>query len=430
LNDSWSGVAAGLSLPGAALLFLLDLILSVALVAAGALSRVTRHRLAAEARGRLDFLEHFHDSPSAHRSAAIIMRQLSLLGATLLVAASLHGAGWRYPTASGVALGFLVGVLLIEVVVARSLALWNPRRALHFTGPFVRGAYLLLYPLVRPLHALWARIDQAHELTDEEREVEQEREVEALITVGEREGLLEAEEGEMMRGIVDLDETLVREIMTPRTDIVAIPAETTIAEARRAFLAAGHSRLVVYNSTIDDVVGVLHSRDLFQAWEDGHEQHTVGHYVRPATFVPETLSAADLLAEMRQRTHVAMVVDEDGGTAGLVPLLDLLEEIVGERRDEHEDEEELVQQESGGSWVINAVAHVDELESLFGVEIDERDFDTVGGLVISAFARVPQEGESIVVHGLRFEVLQADRRRVHKVRVRPAAAGDGTPGQP
>ena len=117
-------------------------------------------------------------------------------------------------------------------------------------------------------------------------------------------------------------------------------------------------------------------------------------------------------------------MDEYGGTAGLVTLEDLLEEIVGEIWDEHEKEEQLLSQESGGAWVVNAVAHVDELESLFGVRFEERDFDTVGGLVISGFGRVPAKGESIELRGLRIEVLQADQRRVHKLRIRPVAGED------
>jgi magnesium and cobalt transporter len=201
---------------------------------------------------------------------------------------------------------------------------------------------------------------------------------------------------------------------------VALPAETPIGEARRALLDGGHSRIPVYHGSIDNVVGVLHSRDLFQAWEEGGEDQNIGRYLRPAIFVPETLSAAELLAEMRQKTQIAVVVDEYGGTAGIVTLEDLLEEIVGEIRDEHDKEEELVRQESADAWIVNAVAHVDELEPLFGVEFEERDFDTVGGLAVSAFGRVPLEGESVEVQGLHIEVVEADQRRVLKVRIRTA----------
>jgi len=175
---------------------------------------------------------------------------------------------------------------------------------------------------------------------------------------------------------------------------------------------------------------VLHSRDLFLAWEEDKEQQSVGQYLRPATFVPETLTARGLLAEMREKTRIALVVDEYGGTAGLVTLEDVLEEIVGEIRDEHDEEEDLVRQEGEDAWIVNAVAHVDELEELFGIEFEPRDFDTVGGLVVSSFGRVPAEGETIVVRGIHLEVLRAEPRRVHEVRVRRAAADEAEPQEP
>jgi CBS domain containing-hemolysin-like protein len=416
-------------LVGAGLLYLLDLLLSVALAAVSALSRVALHRLATESDTRFGFLDRFREPNSSHRTATGVGRQLSLLGATMFLVTAAYGAGWRFPAAVGISLSALVGVLLVETVLARSIAAWNPRMALRVTAPFVRGARFLLYPVVEPLGALLLRIGERQQLSEEEREEEQEEEVEALIEVGEREGLLEAEEGEMMRGIVDLDEKLVREIMTPRTDIVALPADTPIAKARRVVIEEGHSRLPVFHGSIDNVVGVLHSRDLFQAWEEGGEDQTIGRYLRPTAFVPETLSAAELLSEMRQKTQIAVVVDEYGGTAGIVTLEDLLEEIVGEIRDEHDEEEDLVRQEDPETWVINAVAHVDELEPLFGVEFEERDFDTVGGLVVSSFGRVPREGERVEVQGLRVEVVKADQRRVHKVRIQRAGApGDSSSG--
>jgi CBS domain containing-hemolysin-like protein len=180
----------------------------------------------------------------------------------------------------------------------------------------------------------------------------------------------------------------------------------------------------VYRDSIDDIVGILHVRDLVRAWEQGREAATIAGYVRPAFFVPETLTVAELLREMRVRTHVAIVVDEYGGVAGLVTLEDLLEEIVGDIRDEHETEEALVQQDSDGSWLVHGLAHVDELERIFGLTLEERDFDTVGGLVVSTLGRVPEQGESLEVGGLAIEVVHADPRRVYRVRIRPAGGPD------
>jgi CBS domain containing-hemolysin-like protein len=378
-----------------------------------------------EGGGKLAFLETFDRPPSAQRAATLLGRQLSLLGATLLLVLVAIHSGLRFPAATGTALVAIVGALLIESFVAQALAGWNPRTMLRLVAPLVRVAHALLYPFLHPLLAVVRRIDGAASGANGVRDEDQEEEVEALIEVGEREGLLEAEEGEMMRGIVDLDETLVREIMRPRTDIRGLSVEATVAEARRELIVAGHSRMPVYRGSIDDVVGILHSRDLIQAWENGQNDHPIVRFLRPAVFVPETLSAADLLSEMRQKTQVALVVDEYGGIAGLVTLEDVLEEIVGDIRDEHDDEEERFVEQADGSWIVAAFAHVEDLEELLDVKFGDRDFDTVGGLVVSRLGRVPGVGETLEAAGLAIEVLRADRRRVQRVMVRRVADRDG-----
>jgi magnesium and cobalt transporter len=177
---------------------------------------------------------------------------------------------------------------------------------------------------------------------------------------------------------------------------------------------------------MDNIVGVLHARDLLQAWEQ-HEQagdQPVQPYLREAMFVPEPLSAGDLLSQMRVKTHLAMVVDEYGGIAGLITLEDLLEEIVGDIQDEHDQEEALIRREEDDSWTVNAAAHVDELTDLFHVEFDDRNYDTVGGLLVSHLGRVPKLGEIVRIGGLKFEVLDADQRRIRSVRVRLEPATD------
>jgi len=404
-------------------LFLLDLVLTVAMVAASALNRVALQRLRAEAGGRLRFLADFRNAPSSHRTAAHLARQLSLLAGVLVLGTVASAAGWSYAGMFGTLGGAIVGVLLLEVVVARGIALRWPRGALRFSAPVVWSVHALLYPLVGPLVGMLRPGETAQSGGEEERDEDQEEEVDALIEVGEREGILEAAEGRMMRSIADLDDTLVREIMTPRTDILALPKETTLNEARRA-LIEGHSRVPVYRDNIDNVVGVLHARDLFRAWEEGQDETSIEPYLRPALFVPETLSVADLLARMRLRTKIALVVDEYGGTAGLVTLEDLLEEIVGDIRDEHDLDESPVTEQADGSWLVSGVAHVEELESLFDVEFGERDFDTVGGLVVAGFGRVPRKGETLRTRGLIFEIVEADPKRVYRVRVGRTASGD------
>jgi len=409
-----------LALGAAAVLFLLDLAYSAVLVAVSALSRVALHRMSSDLSPRLAFVESLREPQSPHRVSVSIVRQLCLLGGALFVAVAARGAGWGFPAATGVAAAALFGVVIAEAFAARLVALWDPRLALRGLAFLVVLARWLVYPLVQPLVALLSRTERVQQIPADEERLEEQEEAEALIEVGEREGILEANEGQMMRGIVDLDETHVREIMTPRTEIVALPLETNVADARRVILEAGHSRIPVYRETMDNIVGVLHERDLLRAWEEQKQpdKQAVTHYLREPMFVPEPLSAAQLLSEMRVKTHLALVVDEYGGIAGLITLEDLLEEIVGDIRDEHDDEETLVHQEEDGSWSLNAAAHVDELAELFDVEFDDRDFDTVGGLIVSRLGRVPTRGETLRVKGLFFEVLDSDQRRIRQVRVR------------
>jgi CBS domain containing-hemolysin-like protein len=407
----------------------LDLGASVAIEAIAGLTRPALRREARDS-SRLAFLETVSRAPSRHRAAALLVRALCLLGTGLLGAIALAPLGPIAAPAIGIGAAAIVGALAIETALAPAIAARDPRRALRATAWILRLAHTLFLPLLGPLGRLEDRLRARSPNLAEPPEEAQDEEVEALIEVGERTGLLEASEGRMMRGIVDLDATAVREIMTPRTDIVALPADTSVAAARSRLLEVAHSRLPVFRDSIDNIVGVLHGRDLFQAWERHDEAQPIGELVRPAVFVPETLSAAELLKEMRERTHLAVVVDEHGGVAGLVTLEDVLEEIVGDIRDEHDAEAPLVRTENDGSWVVDAVAHVEELETLFGVEFGDREFDTVGGLVVSQFGRVPSAGESTSVHGLTVEVLAADDRRVQSVRVRRSGTAVGSADTP
>lgn len=414
---------------GSVLLFLLATAYGLILVCLSDLSRVALRRLSGEGETGLRFLESLQQPRSTWRLALVLAHRLSLFGGVAAAAVAAGEWGLRRPSLTAIGWAVLLAVVCGDFLIARLVGLWEPRRALRMSAWLVPPARTVLFPLVKPIHLLLTGIEDGQS-QDDDRDDDQEEEVEALIEVGEREGLLEAEEGEMMRGIVDLDETRIREIMTPRTDIVALPADADVAHARRLFLEAGHSRLPVYRETIDDVVGILHERDLLRAWQDEGENAPVLDHVREAMFVPEMLSAGDLLSEMRIKTHMALVVDEYGGIAGLVTLEDLLEEIVGDIRDEHDEEEALVRPDGEGAFLIDAAAHVEELEELFGLEFEGRDFDTVGGLIVSRLGRVPENGESLRIDGVTFAVTRADRRRIRQVRVERAdpARGEASVG--
>lgn len=415
---------------GALVLLLVDLALSVLLLSVTALSRVALRRLDQEAGGVYAFLEEIRSVGSAHRAAAHVARQACLLGFVSLAALAAAAAGSGHPWRWAVGAGAVLAVLVVETAAARALAVRDPRAALRTTAGLLRPLFVLATPVLSPLARLFRRWAEAGRSDEEERddEVAAEAEVEAFLEVGEREGILEAGESEMVRGIVDLDETRVREIMTPRTDIEAVSADDTAAEARTVLITAGHSRLPVFRENLDNVIGIVHGRDLLKAAEEGRDGEPVSRFTRPALFVPETRTVSELLAEMRQRTHVALVVDEYGGLAGLVTLEDILEEIVGDIRDEHDSEEAQLQPEPDGAWLVSALAHVEEVEDLFGLELPNRDFDTVGGLVVSTLGRVPAAGESFVVQNVAIEVVESDPRRVYRVRMRPLpSAGRETP---
>ena len=423
MSDGWSGGMSWVVFGGACILFLLDLALSAALLSVNSLSRVAVRRLSQESGERLRFLEELKTAQSTHRMAAQVSRQMSLLGASVLTGVAARGAGWPHPWLFGVVGGTVFGVLLLETLLARSLAQRDPRALLRGLAPVLRLVHAVTWPVLTPFAALTRK---AHPHRDDENdagEEDQDEELDALIEVGKREGILEADEGEMMRSIVDLSDTRVREIMIPRTDIVAFPVTSTVAAVRDALSRVTHSRFPVYRDTIDNVVGILHVRDLIQTGDDGKEAAPITPYVRPAYFLPETSSVSEVLGEMRQRTHMALVVDEYGGIAGLVTLEDILEEIVGDIRDEHDREEAMVQPEPDGSWLVSGMAHVEQIEELFGLEVGEREFDTVGGLVVATAGRVPGEGETLQTHGLKIQVVRADRRRVYSVRLKKAERG-------
>lgn len=400
-----------------ALFFALETSFSVALAAMSGLSRVALRRMSMEDGGSLRFIENLREPASGYRIATHLARQLCLLGVVccLVAAAQLRAAD--QPLLWGVGSAAAIGALILESVLGRLIAIWDPRRALRATAGLLHAAHLLLLPVVHPLRLLLERVEARGD-GEESSDEEQDEDVEALIEVGEREGLLEGNEGEMMRSIVDLDETSVREIMTPRPDIAALPLDASLEQAKKLFLETGYRRIPVYRKNLDDVAGLLHVRDLLRALELSAPTQGIGPLIRDAMFVPESLTVAELLSEMRLKSHMALVVDEYGGTAGLVTLSDLLEEIVGEIRDEHESGAPEVQPQEDGSWIISAGAHVETLTDLFGIELGEREFDTVGGLVVSGLGRMPRRGEAVVVGPIRLEVLEIERRRIRQVRVR------------
>ncbi len=228
---------------------------------------------------------------------------------------------------------------------------------------------------------------------------------------------------ELLRSIVDFRDTLVREVMTPRPDIVAIDVGASLDDLRQLFRDQQYSRVPVYDGTLDNIVGFAFVKDLVRYVDDARP--SIRELLRPAHFVPETKKVPGLLQEFqRERVQSAIVVDEYGGTAGLVTFEDLIEEIVGEIRDEYDVEIEPVADEGQGVFVVSGKADVSVLETQFGIAVERAGFDSVGGYLLAALGRVPTKGERLEVDGLAVEVLEAERRRVTRVRVRRRTPAD------
>jgi putative hemolysin len=236
------------------------------------------------------------------------------------------------------------------------------------------------------------------------------------------------EEREMIDGIFDLGETTVREIMVPLVDVVAVPEEASVEEAVTRLRESGHSRLPVYRERIDHVIGIVTALDILQR---GAAEEGVKALLRPAYYVPETKRIDDLLGEMqRQRLQLAVVVDEYGGSEGIVSVEDIVEEIVGEIENEHERTPSTLTSLPDGSYLVAARLGIDELNETLDWDVPKKDYETVGGLILSALGRIPRPGEHVVVGRYELSVVDADERRILKVKVkaRAAAATDAAPG--
>jgi CBS domain containing-hemolysin-like protein len=327
-----------------------------------------------------------------------------------------------------VPVGLLAGLILAGVfrqLIPLFIATRNPEATLLFLVPIIQPFFPIMSFFADPFQRLFDRSRRGKEHLTETGDVEEEEDdsgdLQALIDVGEAEGILEEEEGELIHSIIEFGDTRVSEVMTPRPDIVAVPDTTTIREARDVMLESKYSRLPVYREQIDNVEGIIYVRDLLLCWAEGREDENIGPLVRSVYVIPETKPVADLLEEM-QKDHVqlAMVIDEYGGICGLVTVEDILEEIVGEIEDEDIAGEELEEIVEGpdGFYEVSGSTEIGKIEQLFDMEIADDDFTTIAGFVINERGTVPNVGERFEIGGLEIEVLEADERRISRLRVR------------
>ena len=372
-------------------------------------------RLLAERNGRAETLGAYLEEP-----ARFYVPSRLLTGTTVVVLGVLLAQMIRLDTPQrilGVVAAASAILLACSVVLPQIVAQRDPERVLDLLLPSFSAIARALHPVTAGVLRLGAlRRGRAAVATTSEEEEEQGEAAEAYLEAGEQEGLIETDERRLIQSIVEFGDTLVREVMTPRPDVVAISAESTIGDLRTLLREQTYSRIPVYKESLDNILGFIFVKDLLQQAAD--DSRLVTALVRPAYVVPETKRVSELLREFqRQQVQVAIVVDEYGGTAGLVALEDLIEEIVGEIRDEYDEESEPVTDEGAGVFVFSGKVDIDEVGDRLGVEIEREGFETLGGYVLSNLGRVPAVGEKFEIDGLAIEVLEAERRRVHKVRI-------------
>jgi len=324
------------------------------------------------------------------------------------------GGGWTLAAAT------LVYIWSLDLVLPTLLTASNPAAWVVRMFPFYALAHpflaLLVAPLARFVERQRENQDRARDGEDEETHDEA---VTALLEEGEAEGILEEEDRELIRNVVGFGDTVVREVMTPRTLIQGIPASASLEEVWKAFRDGRHSRMPVYRETIDHIAGILLLKDLMQLEPgSGLELEAL---VKPPCFVPESKHILELLRELqRTRTQLAMVVDEYGSLSGLVTLEDLLEEVFGEIRDEHELHAD-VQELGPGEYLVSGQIHVDDLEEQLGLVCQRDGFDTLAGLVMAGLGHVPNPQESLAIPGARLTVQRMEGLRILQVHVQLAA---------
>ena len=387
------------------------------------------------------------------RFLAVIQVAITFLGALAsavaavsiveLLATPLSGVSWIGERAGALAL--LVVTLLVSIVsivlgelIPKGFALANPDRiALAASGPISLFAKIVS-PLVALLVLLTKAISKPFGIDPTRTPELSAAEIRLIVEQGSQQGVLEAEEEQMISAVMSLSDSKLHEVMVPRIDIVAIDQEATFDEAVEVVLKEGHSRTPLYRESVDHIVGILYAKDLLRLIAAGGPRPRLRDIMRPALFVPESQSVDDLLHELqRRKVHMAVVLDEYGGTAGLVTIEDLLEEIVGEIQDEFDEEEPMKVEIGPGEVILDGRAAIDDLTELVepALELeDDEEYDTLGGFVYHRIGRVPVVGDAVVIEPFVITVIKVSGRRVGKVRVRwtpisTAAASNGDEGK-
>lgn len=373
--------------------------------------------------------------PQAQAAEALLAEPVRLLstllvvkvGATLLAAASalLLAQQLGFQAYLGWWLVGTAAILILVQLGVRAKAIGREARWTVALTPPIRFLSLLLSPVTAVMQWMGrsalpgGRALEAVFLSEDG--------LRFLLNANDEEGGIEQEEKDLIASIFEFSDKLVREVMVPRIDVVAVSADTPMLEALDIILKAGHSRIPVYRNSVDNVIGILYAKDLLRYLRDGRTDVPLDRILRAAYFIPESKKVDELLQELQQRkVHMAVVVDEYGGTAGLVTIEDLLEEIVGEIQDEYDAEEPTVEPVSEQEYIFDARVPLDQVDKLLGTELPSEGGDTLGGFIYSQLGKVPAVGDRIEFDAITFEVLSVAGRRIKQVRASQAQAEESS----
>lgn len=392
-------------------------------------NKVRIRRLAEEGNRQALVTRRLFEQPNRLISTILIGNTVVNIGATALatsLAIDLFGT-----TGAGIATGVMtVLILVFGEITPKTLAARRSEAYSLSVSPYINALGILLSPVIRVLNLitnmlvklLGGAVPESQQVTEEE--------IRMLVNVGQEEGLIDSDEREMIDSIFEFDDTLVREIMVPRIDIIAINSKDSLADAVNLITGAGHSRIPVYENTVDNIVGVIYAKDLLKPFILSKDKPRIMDLMRSAYYVPESKKVRDLFKELRnQKIHMAIVLDEYGGTAGLVTIEDVVEEIVGDIQDEYDHEENSIEKLGDGSLLVNARTPIYDINELLELELPDDEFETVSGLVFHSLGRVPAQGQELDIGNLHIVVEKVVGRRIVKLRFikKDTAAGSESP---
>jgi putative hemolysin len=385
-----------------------------------------------ERHGRQDRLDSIVDQTPELIFITAVFRLLSNLLLLIFILRGFHETEWplamQYLAAVAVT---AVVSLVVSVALPTAIANHIGEAMIGFFHRPLQGVRLVLKPFTHIMHAtdrIVARAAGQREGENGEQEEEQvQEEILSAVEEGEKKGVVDEQEREMIESVIQFRDRQAGQIMTPRPQIIAIERNASLSEVKELLEQSGHSRIPVYDGTLDKIVGVLYARDMLKHIGLPAEQFDIRSAMRKAYYVPETKPLRDLLRDFRlQKVHIAIVLDEYGGTAGLVTIEDILEELVGEISDEHEPQEPAqLKRISDSAWEADAKLYVEELNRVVGLNIPEDEgYDTLGGFVSTTLGRIPAPGTTFEGNGVKYTILEAEAQRVNRVRIELPTGSD------